>query len=83
MREKLKADEEEEEEFRRRLYEETKVEKRRIQIKIDYENKDSKKPNDDSSVKVNITEAGQNLRVHLSAFKTSSRVRMINRVLVM
>ena len=81
MREKLRADEEEEKKFRRRLYEETKAAKRRIQIKIDYENKDSKKPIDDSSVKLKIIEAGyvkiresqQTFVVLEDVFKTSSR----------
>ena len=39
-KEKFRADEEEEDKFRRRLYEETKIEKMRIQMKIDYDNKE-------------------------------------------
>lgn len=39
-KEKFRADEEEEDKFRRRLYEETKIEEMRIQMKIDYDNKE-------------------------------------------
>ena len=51
-KEKFRADEEEGDKFRRRLYEVTKIEEMRRQIKIFYQNKAEKKLGDDSPVKV-------------------------------
>lgn len=54
MKKKFRAGKEKEEKFRKRLYEEAKIEEMRIQTKIDYENKEEKKLRDDSSVKVKL-----------------------------
>ena len=51
---KHKADEEVEEKFQRRLYEERKIEEMRIQMKIDYENREERKHSDGSTVKVKL-----------------------------
>lgn len=49
---------EEEEKLRKVLYEETKTEEIRIQMNIDYENKEEKRHRHDSSIKLKFTEVG-------------------------